>query len=144
MSDTNVCLGSRFVVVEAELKNVSGKKVAVAPEQLFYAYSFLGIPKDYNLHVKDRDSINDSVSIDWPKHNQHSPKCACVVLHPGESVKKSIKLDLGEPAFFDEVGNYRVQIRYGLFDGGTFKGASLSTGVVPSNEFQFVVEECKH
>ncbi len=144
MPHAKVCVGSRSVVVKAQLKNVSGQDIAVAPGQLHYAYAFFAVPKDGGTWIKDRGSINDSVPIDWPNHKSRPPKCVCVVLRPGESLKKSVKLDLGEPAFFDKIGIYTVRIRYGVFDDDTFKGIKFFTGVAPSNEFTFSVEPCKN
>jgi hypothetical protein len=144
MPHAKACLGSSFVKVKAELKNVSEGTVAVDPEQLLYAWSADEAPKPDQMGFKNREIVTDSVPIDLPKSKHRTPQCKCVVLRPGESIKKSVKVDLGNPPFFDKVGRFKVNIRYGVFDEGTFKGTKFFVGVVPSNEFTFSVEPCKH
>jgi hypothetical protein len=144
MPHARVCLGSSFVRVKAELKNVSEGTVAIDPEQLLYAWSADEVPKPDQMGFKDREIVTDSVPIDLPKSKHRTPQCKCVVLRPGESIKKSVKVDLGNPPFFDKVGRFKVNIRYGVFDEGTFKGAKFFIGVVRSNEFAFSVGPCKN
>jgi hypothetical protein len=140
--NAKVCLGARAVEVEAELRNVSNVKVAVDPEQILYAYSVSEIPKEGEMGFKDRSSVSDSAPI--PGSKSAPPLTGCVILKPGESVKKSVKIDLHDPPFFDEVGRYRLQLKYGQFDKRRAEGALLFSGIVPSNEFVFSVEQCSN
>jgi hypothetical protein len=127
-----MCGSDRHLEVEAELRNASGRAIALSPAGLLAHISFTNRASSLEDGFRTKASSNDPLP-GW-KSNK------VVTLAPGMSYRQTLRLEL-DPDFFS-VGVYRVQISFsGRYGGGKKEG--LFVGAVDSNEALFEVNDCQ-
>jgi hypothetical protein len=122
---------SRELEVEAELRNISGRRISLSPAGLLAHVSFTNRASSLEDGFRSKESSNDPLP-GWKGDKT-------VALAPGASYRQMVKLKL-DPDFFSP-GVYRVQISYSGKYGANGQ-AGLFLGSVDSNEALFEVDEC--
>ncbi len=126
-----VCVGDRQLEVDSELRNIGQHAVSLSPAGIGAQVSFANRP----CSLKDGFRSNTVSGDPDPAWKGGS----IVTLAPGESFRKTLKLEL-DPDFFAE-GVCRVRIAYSGRYGGAGR-TGLFVGMLDSNEVLFEVEDC--
>jgi hypothetical protein len=142
LSDPSVCRGMSPLRVIAELKNVSGKQIVIAPGALSYSYSRTYCHDSGEFGECDTLVGGNGDGVRMRMGKTHAPQDS-VVLEPAESYKRSYTLDFGKPGAVADLGSYTASVSYDQFYKVTFHGMKLFRGVITSNEIKIDVEECK-
>ena len=127
---STVCVGERQLDAESELRNVSEHPILLSPSGIRAQVSFVNRASSLEDGFRSNTISTDPVP---------GSKGEVVTLAPGESYRRTLKLELA-PDFFAP-GFYMVQVGYsGRYGAGGREGLFL--GTLNSNEVLFEVGGC--
>jgi hypothetical protein len=129
-----VCLGSKFLMLRAELVNVSTRPIRIDKRVFWLGFSYINSSLD--MFDGSRPRIGFSIGHHGPHYN---PKF--FVLKPGATYKTSFKYDLDEDAF-QGPGVFEIETSYRQL----YKPegvADVFAGIIDSNKAAFEIVQCK-
>ena len=138
LPESTVCLGSKTVDAEIELRNVSDHAVTLMPGGIGSGTQFQSYPRlddPYNPNIRSLDIRGDP----WPRARARR----VVTLSPGESFRTTGAITL-DKNFFSEPGIYKVSVDF----SGSFtlpprgEHRKLFEGYLTSNWVYFEVGDC--
>jgi hypothetical protein len=127
-----MCVGDRYLEVEAELRNISEHPISLSASGIRAQVSFMNLARSLQDGFRSNTISSDPIP-DGRSNN-------VVTLTPGQSYRQPLKLELDHDFF--STGVYSVQIAYsGRYGAGRAEGLFL--GTVDSNEALFEITDCE-
>jgi hypothetical protein len=133
ITDIDICARSSLTA-EVEIVNISKEEWAIDPQLMFYQTVF-----DKFISKRGKFSIGSKTKIGDPGPDYESK---FLVLKPGQSYKRDIKVSLAD-GFFQDISRYTMKVTYGQFRESMANEVKVFRGTVTSNDVSFNIVNCK-